>query len=37
MKSDYNVVSWLDAPETTPLSNFKANSKIEYFFELTDR
>ena len=37
MKSDYNFVSWLDAPETTPLSNFKANSQIEYFFELTDR
>jgi hypothetical protein len=37
MKSDYNFVSWLDAPENTPLSNFKANSQIEYFFGLTDR
>jgi radical SAM superfamily enzyme YgiQ (UPF0313 family) len=37
MKSDYNFMSWLDAPETTPLSNFKANSQIEYFFGLTDR
>lgn len=37
MKSDYNFVSWLDAPETTPLSNFKANSQIDYFFQLTDR
>ena len=37
MKSDYNFVSWLDAPETTPLSNFKANSQIEYFFGLTER
>ena len=37
MKSDYNFVSWLDSPETSPLSNFKANSQIEYFFDLTDR
>ena len=37
MKSDYNFVSWLDAPETTPLGNFKLNSPIEYFFGLTDR
>ena len=37
MKSDYNFVSWLDSSETSPLSNFKANSQIEYFFDLTDR
>jgi radical SAM superfamily enzyme YgiQ (UPF0313 family) len=37
MKSDYNFISWLDAPETTPLGNFKLNSPIEYFFGLTDR
>ena len=37
MKTNYNFVSWLDAPETTPLGNFKSNSQIEYFFGLTDR
>ena len=37
MKTNYNFVSWLDSPETTPLGNFKSNSQIEYFFGLTDR
>ncbi len=37
MKTNYNFVSWLDAPEATPLGDFKSNSQIEYFFGLTDR
>ncbi len=37
MKSDYDFSSWLNAAETQPLSSFKANSPIEYYFKLTDR
>ncbi|MDC1112479.1 radical SAM protein [Candidatus Pelagibacter sp.] len=37
MKSDYNFSSWLSATETEPLSSFKANSPIEYYFKLTER
>jgi radical SAM superfamily enzyme YgiQ (UPF0313 family) len=37
MKSDYNFISWLDASETEPLSSFKSNTQIEYFFQLTNK
>ena len=37
MKSDYNFISWLDASETEPLSSFKSNNQIEYFFQLTNK